>query len=263
MTTCLLPLGVNGFMPSFGRQTMSFLVLTEKTALLLDAGTGISRLLEQRIASLLQPYDCLNIILSHYHLDHVVGISYLPGIWMRGNLRIYAPGKPFVNAVPEKVLNILLRPPLFSITLQEFPTQIEIVPITQENLQLGDLPIQLRGQKHPGGSVGFRIADVLAYITDTVVDQATQMFVKDVEFLLHEVWLTEAEARIDEVERSRHSYTSGVAKIATQAKVGHLMPVHHHPKRSTSDIRKLVQEIRKMTTIEVVIPEEGKNYQLD
>lgn len=263
MTTRLVPLDVNGFIPSFDRQTMSFLILTDREALLLDAGTGVARLLEQRIASLLQPYDCLNIILSHYHLDHTVGLSYLPGTWTRGSVRIYAPGEPFVNAVPEETLNRLLGPPLFSITLQDFPTPVEIVPITQENLQIGSLPIQLRAQKHPGGSAGIRVADMLAYVTDTVVDQATQMFAECVGLLLHEVWLTDTEARSDEVERSRQSYASGVAQIAAQAKVGRLMPVHHHPKRSALDLGKLAQEIRETTTVEVIVPEEGRIYQLD
>jgi ribonuclease BN (tRNA processing enzyme) len=262
MTILLVPLGTNGFIPSFGRQTMSFLLLTENEALLLDAGTGVARLLEQPIVDLLRPYDCLNIILSHYHLDHVVGLSYLPGTWTRGCVRIYAPGPPFVEAVPEQALNGLLRPPLFSVTLQDFPTKVEIVPVACGGLQIGTLPIQLRAQKHPGGSMGIRIADVVAYITDTIVEQTTQTFVAGVRFLLHEVWLTDAEAESDEVERSRHSYASAVARIALEAGVGHLMPVHHHPKRTDRDIFNLAQHMKEIAGIEVVVPEEGKIYQL-
>jgi ribonuclease BN (tRNA processing enzyme) len=109
----LVPLGINGFIPSFGRQTMSFLLLTGNEALLLDAGTGVGRLLERTMIDLLQPYDCLNIILSHYHLDHVVGLSYLPGTWMRGVVRIYAPGRPFVETEPDQALSRLLQPLYF------------------------------------------------------------------------------------------------------------------------------------------------------
>jgi len=262
VTLRLVPLGTNGFIPSFGRQTMSFLVLWRSEALLVDAGTGMARLLERPVMELLRPYDCLNIILSHYHLDHVVGLSYLPGMWTRGCVRIYAPGQPFVQAVPEEALNQLLHPPLFSLTLHEFPVPIEVVELTQESLQIGDLTIQLRAQDHPGGSVGIRIADVIAYITDTIADQATQVFAQGVELLLHEVWLTDAEASYNPVERSMHSYASAVAQIAMRAGVRQLMPVHHHPKRSDADIRRLARSIEKQAGIEVIVPQEGKVYQL-
>lgn len=263
MSTRLVPLGINGFIPSFGRQTMSFLLLTEKEALLLDAGTGVSRLLEPTIKNLLQPYDCLNIILSHYHLDHVIGLSYLPGIWMRGIIRIYAPGRPFVEAEPDQAFSRLLQPPLYPRRFEDFPIPVEILPTKSEFLKIGNLSIQLHGQNHPGGSVGVRIGDEIAYVTDTPVEKATQTFVQGVKLLLHEVWLTDEEAKEEEEERKKHSYLSGVAQIAKHAKMESLMPVHHHPKRLDADIHQLVREIEALAGMEVIFPEEGKIYTLD
>ncbi len=256
----LVPLGTNGFMPSFGRQTMSFLLLTSSEAILLDAGTGVARLLEQPIIDLLSPYDRLNVVLSHYHLDHVVGLSYLSGVWTRGTVRIYAPGRPFVEAVPEQALGRLLRPPLFSLALQGSPTAVEVVTVTRDDVRIGTLSIRLRAQEHPGGSAGIRIGDTIAYITDTIVEHATETFVQGVGFLLHEVWLTDSEAESDDVERSRHSYASGVAEIAMRAKVDRLVPVHNHPKRSDAGILKLAQGMKDVSGIEVVVPEEGRVY---
>jgi len=241
---------------------MSFLVLTEGDAYLLDAGTGIGRLLNRRLTNLLQPYECLNIILSHYHLDHVVGLSYLPGIWTQGEVRIYAPGQPFVETVPEEALNKLLQPPLFSLVIADFPFPMEIIPVTTEKVQIGALSIQLRAQKHPGGSMGIRIADLMAYVTDTVVEPATQSFVQDVRLLLHEVWLTDAEAENDQVERSRHSYVGGVAKLAKQARVGLIMPIHHHPKRSAAELCQMAEDIQRLAEIEVLVPEEEKIFEV-
>jgi ribonuclease BN (tRNA processing enzyme) len=263
MPTRIVPLGINGFIPSFGRHTMSLLVLTGNEALLLDAGSGVARFLEQTVMDLLRPYDCLNIILSHYHLDHVIGLSYLPGTWTQGRLRIYAPGQPFVEATPDQALNQLLRPPLFSQTLRDFPTPVEVIPMKSETLQIGGVPIKLHAQKHPGGSAGIRIADAIAYVTDTPVEQTTQTFAQGVRLLLHEVYLTDAEAERDEVERSRHSYVSGVAQIAMRAEVASLMPIHHSPKRSGAEIRNLAQEMEKLAGIEVFVPEEGRVFELD
>jgi len=262
MSTRLVPLGINGYIPSFGRQTMSFLLLTGKEALLLDAGTGVGRLLEPTIIGLLRPYDCLNIILSHYHLDHVVGLSYLPGTWMRGVVRIYAPGSPFVEVEPDEALGRLLRPPLFPRRFEDFPTPVEVIPAKSGFLKIGNMSVQLHGQNHPGGSVGVRIGDGIAYVTDTPVEQTTETFVQGVKLLLHEVWLTDEEAERDEVEREKHSYVSGVAQIAKHAKVGSLMPIHHQPKRSDAEIHKLVQEMEALAGVEGVVPEEGRIYPL-
>ena len=76
----LVPLGCGGFIPARGRQTMSFLVLEGGAALVLDAGSGLARLLEPQVAARLPEDGPLDIVLTHYHLDHVVGLSYLPGL---------------------------------------------------------------------------------------------------------------------------------------------------------------------------------------
>lgn len=263
MSIRLIPLGINGFIPSFGRQTMSVLVLTENEAFLLDAGTGVARFLEPRIRDLLRPYDCLNIILSHYHLDHFVGLTYLNGAWTRGRVRIYAPGPPFVEVEPDQALNRLLEPPLFPIALRNFPAPVEVISVKSQMLQIGTLSIRLQAQNHPGGSMGVRIADSVVYVTDTTVLQTTETFARGAKLLLHETWLTDAEAEIDEAERSRHSYVSGVAQIAKGAEVGGLMPIHHSPWRSDVEIHKLVQEMRDLSGIEVFSPEEGRVYELE
>lgn len=242
---------------------MSFLLLASREAILIDAGTGVARLLEPQIFALLKPYDCLHIILSHYHLDHVIGLSYLPGVWTRGAVRIYAPTHPLVEAGPDEAFGKLFSPPLLPMRLADFPVQVEVVQAASQNLTIGDLPFRLRAQRHPGGSVGIRVADVLAYVTDTVVDGASAEFVQGVRLLLHEVWLTDSEAQTDEVERSRHSYSSGVARIAKQAAVHEVMPVHFHPKRSRADICSLADEIQALSGAEVTIPQEGQLYQLE
>ena len=262
MTMRLVPLGTNGFFPSMGRHTMSFLVLTQREAILLDAGTGVARLLEPHIAELLEPYECLNVILSHYHIDHAGGLPYLAGTWTRGTVRIYAPAHPFVGVDPEETLNKLLSPPLFALTLAEFPAKMEVVPVTAARLRIGDLAIALRAQNHPGGSMGVRIDDTMAYVTDTPVDEATAEFVQGTRLLLHEAWLTDLEAERDEAESARHSSCSGVAQIARLGAVGELMPVHHHPKRSYADICIMAREMGTLSGVKVTVPQEGETYHL-
>jgi ribonuclease BN (tRNA processing enzyme) len=256
----VIPLGTNGFMPTFGRQTMCFLVLTHTDAILLDAGTGLARLLEPSIEPLLAPYDCLNIFLSHYHLDHIVGLSYLPGLTTFKSIKIYAPDVPFVDVSPDKALQGLLGPPFLSLSLSDFPSPVDIIPISRENMLLGAAPVCMRRQKHPGGSVGIRIKDSVAYVTDTIVDDETVTLALDTQFLIHEVWMTDAEAENNEAPLSGHSYLSGVARIAKLANVGRLMVAHHHPKRTPDEIDEIASRIAELSGKEVIVPVEGQAY---
>ena len=263
MSTRVVPLGINGFIPSFGRQTMSVLVLTENEVLLLDAGTGVARFLEPSVMDLVRPYDCLNLILSHYHLDHVVGLSYLNGTWPWKRIRIYAPGKPFADVEPDQALPRLIHPPFYPVTLHDFPTPVEIISLKKEALKIGTLSIQLQAQNHPGGSMGIRIGNSLAYVTDTPVLQTTETFVRGVKLLLHETWLTDAEAETDEVECSRHSTVSAVTQLSKRAKVAHVMPIHHHPRRSEAEIREIARDMEAQAGIHVFAPEEGRIREVD
>ena len=263
MSTRVIPLGINGFFPSFGRHTMSVLVLTGDEAFLLDAGTGVARLQEPHVVDLVRSYRCLNVILSHYHLDHIVGLPYLTSVWKQGRVRIYAPGKPFVEADAVQTLSRFLAPPHFPVSLENFPIPIEIVPVKDPLLKIGASSIRFRSQNHPGGSAGICLDNKIAYVTDTTVEEDTQTFVKGVRLLMHEVFLTDSEAKADKVEASRHSYPSGVAKLARDAGVVNLMPIHHNPKRPDDEVRKLVQDIEDLARMDVWIPEEGRVYEVD
>lgn len=266
MTLRLVPLGTNGYIPSHGRQTMCFLLLGESEALLLDAGTGLARLVEPEIQQLLAPYPRLDVLLTHYHLDHVVGLSYLPGLWRDRPVRLHCPAPPLVDLGPERALGQLLSPPLFPIPLSEFPSPVEVVPMNGAGThRIGSLTVRLRRQDHPGGSAGVRLGDLLAYVTDTAADDATSEFARGVRLLLHEAWASDAEARETDPGGHGHSAAAGVARVARGAGAARLMPVHHHPARTAEEVRDLAGAIQEQVGagVEVVVPEEGKVYLVD
>lgn len=255
----LVPLGVNGYIPSHGRQSMAFLVLAGEAAILLDAGTGVARLLEEGVEALLEGSEALDVILTHYHLDHVVGLSFLPGVWASRPVRIHAPGPPLVDTDPAEALCRLIHPPFFPVPLPEFPMPVELDRLTGESAAIGGLDVRLRRQRHPGGSAGVRLGDALAYVTDTVADAATAGFAAGVDLLLHEVW-TEAGG---EAGATGHSAADDVARIAVEAGVRRLMPVHHHPRSSSEDLERLAAELARMAPgVEVELPEEGRVYEV-
>lgn len=258
----LLPLGTNGFIPSLGRQTMSFLVVDSGAALLLDAGSGVSRLLEAPVAKALDGIERLDVLLTHYHLDHVVGLSYLPGVSRDRRVRIFAPAPPLTEGGPE-ALGTLIAPPLFPITLDRWPMAVEVVPYGGPELEIGPFQLRVRAQRHPGGSAGVRIDDRLAYVTDTVVDPETAGFARGVGTLLHEVWLSAAEAEHEDAGRTGHSAVPGVADLARRAGIGRLVPIHHHPRRTAVEIEALARDLAKRSGRQVRLAVEGEPLDLD
>src|SRR5262245_45049975 len=65
----IVPLGTTGYHPNELRQTACYLLPESGT--LFDAGTGLFRLAKHLVT------DELDIFLSHAHLDHVVGLTFL------------------------------------------------------------------------------------------------------------------------------------------------------------------------------------------
>jgi ribonuclease BN (tRNA processing enzyme) len=255
----ITPLGTNGFIPTYGRQTMSFLVEAGARALVLDAGSGLSRLLEPPLAERLAGYGELDLVLTHYHLDHVVGLSYLPAVWRDRPLRLWAPTEPLVDARAEEALERLLAPPLFPLRLKEFPAPIEVHSYGGEKLRAGPWRLRLRRQRHGGGSVGVVVDERLAYLTDCEAEAASAAFAAGVELMLHEVWVTAAEVAAGE-PRHGHSTLEEVAELARAAGVATLMPVHHRPDRGGAEVEELGRRLGAESGCRVILPVEGMRY---
>lgn len=263
----LVPLGTNGFFPSHDRHTSCYLLFLQdpERAIVLDAGTGMARLLQPEIRAALSRVEELHILLSHYHLDHTCGLFYLTGVWPGKKAIVYAPTHPMVDCDGRKALVCLLGPPLYPLTLADLP--VDVIPVSGGQVEVAGVPVRFRPQRHPGGSVGIRIGDVLTYVTDTVTDPGTAEFARGSLVLLHEVWLTDEEAGVvveaDGVPaREKHSWAGAVAEIATLAGVQHLAPIHHSPWRSSEEVKSLVKSLSVKTSAHVLELIEGTEYEI-
>jgi ribonuclease BN (tRNA processing enzyme) len=228
----IIALGTNGFIPTFNRHTMSYLIIDNSDeVIILDAGTGISRLFEPQISEIIKSKKRLNIFLSHYHLDHIIGLSYIPGLWPTKPLRLFAPSKPYVEVKAEDAVNKLLNPPLFSLSFDNYPDKTDLIPVFNSELRINGYLFQFIKLNHPGGSMGIRIDDKICYITDTFVNQEYVDFISGCEYLLHEVWMTKEEAK-ESSKGAGHSVLEDVIELSVKAKVRNMIPIHLHPKWS-------------------------------
>jgi ribonuclease BN (tRNA processing enzyme) len=254
----LIPLGLNGYYPSHGRQTTCLLLLTPSEAVLLDAGTGLARLGEPHLREQLEPYDTLHVILSHYHLDHVIGLFYLSAFSGKRSLHLHGPARPLVESDPREALPQLLRPPFSPAHFEEYLARMTLHPVDTDHLRAGSLDFAVWPQRHPGGSIGLRLGDRFAYMTDRAMDQGDQDKVRGVELLVHELWLTDEEAAAKPFKLDVHSSLGALAEFASGAGVSRLMPIHHHPGRSAADIAALCRDLEQRSGIPVVHVEEGQ-----
>ena len=181
---------------------------------------------------------------------------------MDKNVKIFAPSIPLVETDAETAIGRLFQPPFVSKQIREFPGNVELIPLRTLGLELGPTVISFRTQKHPGGSIAIRINDSIAYLTDTAADEGSVAFARGVNFLLHEVWLTDEDAARDPDEMTGHSRSSAVRDIAVKSAVPYLMPIHLHPTYTENQLIDLAAGLQA-PNLRVVLPREGQIYEVE
>lgn len=216
-------LGTTGFYCNDHRQT-ACLMLPE-VGVVFDAGTGMYRV-EEFLAT-----DRLDVFLTHAHLDHVVGLTSLLGIFgLEGASRVAVHGsRETLAAVREH----LLAPALFPIA-PAFRWEVLTTPCElPEGGRLTSFPLA-----HPGGSLGLRLdwpGHSLAYVTDTTAHADAEYIaaIRGVDLLVHEAYFSDDQAEL--AQRTGHSCVSRVAAVAAAAGVKRLVLVHIDPRRGPEE----------------------------
>jgi ribonuclease BN (tRNA processing enzyme) len=185
----------------------------------LDAGTGMCRLDAYRET------DRLDIFLTHAHLDHIAGLTYLISVVPPAVARqtaVYGEAAKLA-AVKEH----LFAEPIFPV---EPPFHCEPLELTHELPGQGTLthfPLV-----HPGGTVGFRLNwpdHSMAYVTDTTaaLDAPYLAHIRGVNLLVHEAYFADNRANLPSI--TGHSSLPAAAALAAAAGVERLIIVHIDP----------------------------------
>ena len=176
-------LGCGGFVPT-RNETSCFLVEHRNQLIMLDAGTGVCNLPKYR--DVLERYDTLTILLSHYHLDHLIGLIYLTPFVQDKKLVIYGPGKPAYEQTTEEYLTEFLKPPFFVRTPHQLTRDVEVHDYSAGDFQIGDISIRIFPQKHSHPSFRINIDQKLVYATDTSYREDLIPSSEGAAYLLHE-----------------------------------------------------------------------------
>jgi ribonuclease BN (tRNA processing enzyme) len=199
---------------------------------LFDAGTGLARIAEPGFRHLVPEVGTVHLWLSHLHLDHTVGLTFMSALW-RNRTVIHVPAEAEREFGPD-VLERLVSPPFYPRRLGEFEAEV-----TVDFVEPGDhrtaseglgASMSVRQQLHPGGSLGFRVGDALTFLTDTAYDPRAVEFARGAQLLVHEAWAWE-EARTETTRESLTGHTSAedAARVARDAGAGELLLSHLTP----------------------------------
>jgi len=240
----LVLLGTAGYHPNERRHTAC--LVAPELGVVLDAGSGMFRLPQHIITRR------LDILLSHAHLDHVLGLTYLLDI-----LRVRPVDEVVVRGAAEKLASIerhLLSEDLFPVKL---PCRYEPLagPLELPHPDGGPAtrvtPFPLA---HPGGSIGFRLDRPdcsLAYVTDTTarLDAPYVEVIRGVDLLVHECNFPDAMA--DMAALTGHSCAGAVAEVARAAGVKRLVLTHLNPLDDSAEFLDLDAARRIFPAIEL------------
>ena len=227
-------LGTIGWMPSDRRETTCFACRAGDSLFIFDAGTGLRRLREPAQAALLEGARDVHLFLTHYHLDHVCGLAYLPGVLPGRRLVIHAPAIALSGVDPERAVAGLLRRPYNPRDWEEL-TDLSLEPVVAGANEIAGHVVRVRAQQHSDVSVAYRVDDAFVLATDTRIDPETAAFAAGVGLLLHEAWYNAADPHTDEMPvelragYASHSEAGAVAGLAAEADVGRLVPIHLNP----------------------------------
>jgi ribonuclease BN (tRNA processing enzyme) len=218
-------LGSGGWFPTDARETTCVLLRQGDRALLLDAGTGVRRLLTDPTA--LRGVSAIDVVLTHFHLDHVCGLLYLPGLFSVSQIasppRLWGPGEWLFDTPSEQLLERILSPPVSPFVASVLASVHELGPGTQA---IGEFAVTaLKQQRHWGPTVGLRVDDALALITDTGHQSEHAGLADGVAHLLHEAWSTSANPIFSDYDATARD----AANTAAAARVGSLALIHLNP----------------------------------
>jgi ribonuclease BN (tRNA processing enzyme) len=227
-------LGTQGWIPTPRRHTTCLALEIEDLLFLFDAGTGLSRMLQEPLAGAARRAREMHLFLTHFHLDHSAGLAYLTGLFGDKPLTVHVPG-PELNGVagPDGV-PALIRHPFHPVAWADHARYSTSTLAAGDNLVAG-ITVRVRAQCHPDTSVGYRVEDLFTFVTDTVADEATAAFARGTQALLHEAWIDGAEEQdAAQQELVRHTYRSHTsarqaAAIAAAAGVDELYLIHLNP----------------------------------
>lgn len=253
--------GVRGSIPAPGSETFRYggntvcvqVTLADGTIVILDAGSGMrpcGRALLQK-----QYKMPINILHTHAHWDHLMGVPFFAPLYQRETwVRTWPMATPGQREAQRK--RIMFDSNHFPVRADDLPARFENMDDDSPVWRIGSAAVRRIALNHPGGAQGFRIDDEdgrsLAFLTDnelsppgpvqTSMDELAR-FSASVDVLIHDSQYVAAD--LPAKHGWGHSIVPDVLKLAKMAETRHVALFHHDPERSDDALDAIGATVRR------------------
>ncbi|RED51342.1 MBL fold metallo-hydrolase [Aestuariispira insulae] len=253
----------------YGGNTSCLEVMCGNKRLIFDGGTGLPNLGRKIMTEPVPSELPVDLLLTHTHLDHIVGIPFFAPLHIPGNqVRLWA-GHLLPNRTLKQTLSDMMAPPLFPIPPEIFQADVAFHDFEpQSPPDVGDgIKIRTAPLNHPNGATGYRVdfaGKSVCYITDTEhvpgrPDQNILDLVQDADLIIYDSTYTDEE--FDRFVGFGHSTWSEGVRLADAANVGRLVVFHHDPSHNDVFMDGIAAEVEKVRP-GTIVAKEGETLTL-
>lgn len=268
--------GVRGSVPAPGASTVHYggnttcvEVQAGSQVIILDAGTGIRLLGKSLKEAGAQTPSELTLLLTHTHWDHIQGLPFfIPQLAPASRLRIFG-----CEGARESLATLLARQmesPFFPVPMRGFNAEIEIEEVTDSELSLGPVRVQLLRANHPSSCVGYRLeyeGRAIAFFPDNEpylgklrhadipeddpqARKARASHAAMVDFL-QDIDVLVMDSQYDSAEYQTHigwghGCVDDVVSLAVESGARHLVLFHHDPDHDDHRIESMTETARAL-----------------
>ncbi len=236
--------GVRGSYPCWGAgkdtiggQTscVSVTLSDRHSPIIFDMGSGIVDLGRDLLAESVKD---ITIVVSHFHLDHVMGLLFFKPLWDKSTtITFYAPKTPDVMTLETLLREKLFCAPLFPVPFDQIPAMCHFKTFNfGDEIDLGEEAVlNSLALNHPGTATGYRLNHQnksFCYITDhehSVEYNDTDLieFVKETDLMLFDTMYTPHDMLSH--KGWGHSSWQSAVEVAKKACVKRLALFHTSP----------------------------------
>ena len=250
-----LPFSIRG---SYGNNTPCVEIKDGDEYVICDAGTGLRDLGNYHMKRLEQSGRkpaVFNILISHFHWDHIHGFPFFIPAYVPGNkIRIYG-----VHDGIEQAFIHQQSSPYFPVPLKSMLADIEFVKLEEgRDYNIGGFKVKGIKQNHPGASYGYRFekdSKSIVYSSDaehkTSWDQTARddnypflEFFKEADLLIFDAQYEWGEAVQSKDDWGHSSYIAAV-ELSVKANVKHLCLFHNEPTYDDDRLDELLGDTRE------------------
>ncbi len=251
--------GARGTVPSpaagklrYGGNTSCLsLSLGDREHVILDCGSGVRHFGKTLPANPGQAPTRFHVFLSHYHFDHVEGLPLFTPLYESSSV-ITVYGLETCGMEVREILERLIQPPYFPVTLAKVPSTIDYRSGHAGPFAIGDVTVDSLPLNHPDGCLAFRLRHkdrCIVYATDhehgdAPTDDALIEFACGADYLIYDA--TYQPAEYEELRKGwGHSTWYAAVQTALAAEIKNLVLSHHHPDHTDDELDRVLEVARK------------------